>query len=621
MLLAAAGALFVASPEAVGSYRQAAAALSSLDFDFCGGRSNVDGSHTFLLDAAADLAILLSEDEMKAYAGVNVTGIYFNLKATGNVETFVMRKADGKILASAAVENPFGLTEVKFDTPLKLDAGDGELFVGVSAPKDASVVLSGLHHERGNFIRFNSGSGVDEWTSGFKGDEGVFAIGLTLEGENMPVDARIREAQYTLEPLDGVCHVTGFIENMSTSRMTQCVVRQRVSRPRGTGDDVVCTVGDAFTYALTTANVTIQAEAEPGGLVPFELDVPLKEEGMLTMELYVTSVNGSADAIPGNGTGRLPLYAGGRSGFTRGVVVEEGTGTWCGNCVIGIAAIDRMKRKYPETFIPISLHDDNMRPLDNYMAILGLFDGLPSSIIDRKPTLMPYPTMEALESMYLQESTLAKAGLKASAEFSDHGRTGIRVQAETEFGDSSADSYMIATAVTEDNLGPYYQTAYATPEQLGMEYDFSRMIYNDVARDIDYPAPDTPQGNIPGKELAGQKKTFDFTVSVPRNVRDLDSMRVAVMLIDRETGIIENACSCGISPYSGLGIEKTDVSEVGERVCVNDRIIYISGATDASVYSTDGTLLGIAISGSFQVASPGLYIVRTPGSAHRILVR
>lgn len=42
----------------------------------------------------------------------------------------------------------------------------------------------------------------------------------------------------------------------------------------------------------------------------------------------------------------------------RNVVVEEGTGTWCGYCPRGTVAIKRMNEKYPDQFIGIAVQDD-----------------------------------------------------------------------------------------------------------------------------------------------------------------------------------------------------------------------------------------------------------------------
>ena len=50
-----------------------------------------------------------------------------------------------------------------------------------------------------------------------------------------------------------------------------------------------------------------------------------------------------------------------QSAFNRKVVMEEGTGTWCGYCPEGMATILRMKEKYPDNFIAVAIHDDDDR--------------------------------------------------------------------------------------------------------------------------------------------------------------------------------------------------------------------------------------------------------------------
>lgn len=593
--------------------------LQTLDFDFCGGREISDFPQSITLPAEAELAISLSDDEVKGYTRVTAKGIYFNFNASGTVEVFVRKVSDGTILATGKVENPSGWTEVVFDEPFKLLTSQGSLLVGISAPEGAEIPLAALHHRQANNIRF-IGEPDAVWLSGYEAEKGAFPIGLMLEAESIPVDARIREVEYTLEPLDGVCHVKGYIENMSVGDISEYVLRQRVSHPFGSGDDIVCAIASDFVHAITSDDSTVAATIRPKELFPFEVDVAVPESGMFNIEVYTTKINGTTERIPSNGTGLLTVYSGGISGFKRRVVVEEGTGTWCGNCTMGIAAIDRMKRKYPDTFIPISLHYDNMQPLDSYAAIQSLFSSLPASIVDRKASMMPYPTMEAFESLYLEESTIAGAEIIASAEFADSQGTTVNIHTESVFGEPLADGrFTIGVVVLEDNVGPAYQSSYYTAEQLGMDYNFTRMMYNDVARDIHYPSPSSPGGDIAGF-TPGEPVCNDILLPVPRNVMDISQMHLAILLINQKSGEIENAYACGISPYSSVGIKSVDGGNDKVSLAVDGDMIHITGALGASLYSPTGALIGSTTDGSLRAPAPGLYIVRTSTSSHRVFI-
>ena len=69
--------------------------------------------------------------------------------------------------------------------------------------------------------------------------------------------------------------------------------------------------------------------------------------------------------------------------YTRRMVVEEGTGAWCGWCVKGIVGLRYMNATYPDQFIGIAVHNGDMYTVNNYNLAGEIFRRL--SQLPRQP--------------------------------------------------------------------------------------------------------------------------------------------------------------------------------------------------------------------------------------------
>lgn len=71
-------------------------------------------------------------------------------------------------------------------------------------------------------------------------------------------------------------------------------------------------------------------------------------------------------------------------------VVEEFTGTWCGNCPRGFAAMKAMKRLHAEQFVGLAYHNkDSMMVMDGENFPVNI-TGFPSATIERGEVIDPY---------------------------------------------------------------------------------------------------------------------------------------------------------------------------------------------------------------------------------------
>ena len=70
------------------------------------------------------------------------------------------------------------------------------------------------------------------------------------------------------------------------------------------------------------------------------------------------------------------------------VVIEEGTGQWCGYCPMGILSFEYLKEIYPDQFIGIAVHNNDNMMVDEYDAGLH-FSQFPLGYANRVVTCQP----------------------------------------------------------------------------------------------------------------------------------------------------------------------------------------------------------------------------------------
>lgn len=569
--------------------------IYAYDFDYCGGYAGESGEG--INTPNAEFAIKITAEELKPYAGKPITSVQMNNSWYRNAYAFVYRASDGELLARQEMTplEKHVWNSVRFAKPYVIDPADGDLLVGYGMLDRAQCAFSKYSHSNANYFREIG----NEWTEGFYAGGGAWLISVTIEGEKMPVDARIREVQYNPVCTDGVLHVSGLLENCCMFGMTECEV----------GYTVTCE-GAETPLASGTFKYTMDFVPHKS-FAPFEADVPIGGMGNLIVELEVLTVNDKSDEVRCNGSGPLAVKARGKSEFTRNVVMEEGTGTWCCYCPRGIAGIEQMKAKYGDSFIAICVHQDVMAADESYESVLRLFPGLPGSIIDRKCDLMPDPNFSDLEAAYLQEVNIADCAVEATAEFAGTDDCFISVCTKTQFVEGADDTYKIACAVVEDGYGPYVQTSNYSPEELGLSCDFDKMMYDHVARSIYYAADDEGAGHIINS-IPGKAQVHTLKFDTPTNIQDASKIRLVVMVMNNATGAIENAVEIPIGENTAIA----SVSEPAFNVTVNGLTVSVDGVSGSmALYNCSGIKIAQSTNGTLSAPTPGLYILVTPCSS------
>jgi len=265
------------------------------------------------------------------------------------------------------------------------------------------------------------------------------------------------------------------------------------------------------------------------------------------IDVDITSVNGGADADPTNNTGSTLINTVSQLA-TKGVLLEEGTGTWCQWCPRGKVAMEYMTSTYPN-FIGIMVHNGDPMAVAAYDNAAN-FGGYPSANVDRV-LLDQGVSQAAFESYYnARQGLIVPASLSASVSGSGNSIT-IDAMA-TFYTEFSSANYRLGVILYEDGVtgtgnGYNQANAYAGGgngvmggyESLPNPVPAAQMVYDNVGRALLGTYNGQP-GSVPTSITDGQQATHTFNYTIPAAF-DRANLRGVVVLIDQATGEVVNA--------------------------------------------------------------------------------
>ena len=347
------------------------------------------------------------------------------------------------------------------------------------------------------------------------------------------------------------------------------------------------------------------------------------EEGInLPLNISVGSVNGEAAEKTESSeiTGWLSCV---KDGYKKAFVVEEWTGTWCGNCPLGIVGMDYMKEKYGDDgFIGIAVHQGDEMQVSSYMSFLQEYEpyGFPGCIVNRSKIMMP--SKAELEAYYTETKDVESfADIDVKASYDPATPREMNVEATVRFKlPYEGDDFRLAFVATEDHLGPYTQTNYFS----GLNADYGgwekkgayvNWYFDEVARIIK--DCDGIAESLPATFEADKEYTYATTLRTAY-INDIDKSDIIVLLLNGKTGEISNAAKFHMFDYTSVG----KVAESDVRILPLRGGLKIEGEyADCSVYTLDGQLAAKASGAETVGLNAGMYVVRVADAAGNVTVR
>lgn len=563
------------------------------------------------------VAIELTADDLAPYYGKKIAGVRFNL-GQGETSTCVFVKnltlengqivdmadvatSDKSVTSAAGATNTGEWHEVMFDNKVELSSSFQELFVGFNYKQTSSNYPIGVNSKvDGPFFMYanipsSQGGKGAAWYQFQSGGMGL-AIQLIVEGDF---------GQNNVQPLDfgNVMVAKGKTKNVAISFRN---------------------LGSKFTSIDYTISLDGKAGAEQhldfgkdfglGGTHTVEIPFAVASElGKNAITLTVTKVNGAENACAIK-TATGTLYTVERE-FVKRSVVEQFTGTGCGNCPSGHVAMHNMHNLYGDQFIGIALHQFNQSdPMYNISYDLG-FTGAPQCMVNRSSgVLAPYEQMPEVLKASLNEIALAEVTVAGT--FTDED---TKVNATASVESLVAGDYNIAFMLTADGLtgttkswkqsnyfckgGGRYNSQASMPDDLKFLWDMGSSYvetYNDVLIASSYVSSNN-KATLPTL-VANGTVSSEYTMKMPTKVAlkkalKLDQIYVVALLLDKKTGAIVNAGRARVTGSTGI----EDVTTGSE-------------ATVVARYNVNGV----------QIAAPvkGINIVKmSDGTTRKVLVK
>jgi hypothetical protein len=291
--------------------------------------------------------------------------------------------------------------------------------------------------------------------------------------------------------------------------------------------------------------------------------------------------------------------------FHRKILIDKATGTWCTNCPEGDLLVESLQDVYGDDIIPLATHTGDIMVNTAYFSNLG-FSAVPTLMANRSAATKSgssrnFPGYLATEAM-----TETIFGLNLNAYLADDGKIHVEGSVIGALDkDNSSDNYRLAYTVVRDCSGDdynyvqlsnltsvtaerYYLLPASVPAQLS--------VFHNVVSECQTGFTGIA-GSLPASIEAYNPIPVDFSVNMPNNVEEPQKAKIAVYLLDTQTGYVHNADFFDLSETTGVNniAYYDDSDSMNIRVSENG-IGTVSFPDDVSsyrvnVYRADGTLL------------------------------
>lgn len=297
----------------------------------------------------------------------------------------------------------------------------------------------------------------------------------------------------------------------------------------------------------------------------FDRKIPLEQSKTVKYQVWV-EVNGEISLKQNGSVTQVAYFP------KRNVVIEEGTGTWCAFCVLGLWAMEYLHENYSDDgFIGIGVHNDDKMTDTAYDSALGLAS-FPMGVVNRKVSCSPVTQDYKLQTTGAEPETFVDYYLKAREE-----RTFAEIEAKGSYNSDSTKidalatvksvitvdgvDYRVAFVLIENGVKGYTQmNAFAGSTQSIGGYEklpknFS-MVFDEVARGI-WPSFEGEENSLPSNLTAGEPVEYAYTIEIPETVKNKRHLELIALLLDGQTSEIMNASIFPMTEDARNGIENT----------------------------------------------------------------
>lgn len=608
--------------------------------------SEDDGIYALGLGEKCTLScgVFFPKELITKYKDNKIKSIRFAMASSNYITNFsvwITKKLGGTPIVKQNVESvQKGWNDIELSEPYDIDGS--EIYIGYSFVLSAVVepqtdgypiAVKAGDTPNGLFLSANlieNGTWYDYYGSG----NGTLLIQALVEGDNIiKNDVSFDDVTYDRALTNQEYEISGLLTNYGKNEVSSIDVSYELG-------GVSKQVNVPFTTPVSSFGRTV---------FPIKITTPAND-GRYDVKIKIEKVNGVIDENLNDNEKTTTMICMEES-FPRKTVVEEGTGVGCGWCPRGIVGMEKLKEKYPDTFIGIAIHwdvvvADPMKVSDFLPIIQAMGGGFPSCIVNRSLVADPYHGNDSQEFgidkvFDLAQATPCEASVSLSTAYADDKKTKVNVTSQVVFNYSCENvPYKIAYVVVEDGVTGAKQTNYynesfysqnvGNPSTIPADlekfkkspYTITNLAFNDVAVGI-YDCLGI-EGSLSGTIEKNKAKLHTHTITLPAKVQNKDNVRIVALLLDAVTGEIVNAQQVRIGEATG----NKEIKDNGfsATVEVSNALLTVTTTENAvaDLYSVDGTKVATAtINGSATIPVAGLkgtYIVRV-NNGNDVVVR
>jgi len=261
----------------------------------------------------------------------------------------------------------------------------------------------------------------------------------------------------------------------------------------------------------------------------------------------VSLVNGSADANPGDNSVELSTTVASQV-VAKKVIIEEGTGTWCGWCTRGIVALNQVNADYPNDQISIAVHNGDPMVVAAYNSGAA-FSGFPGMNVDRE--LKGVDISPSNIGNYVASRKSIPTPVLLGGQYTIEGSTLTATANAQFFVNLTNANYRLAAIVVEDGVkgtaSGYRQANYYAGGANGPMGGFENkpnpipaadMVYDHVGRAL-LGGYHGQENSVPAAITDQQVVNYTFTYTIPSGYNP-EELHVALLLIDQSDKTIIN---------------------------------------------------------------------------------
>lgn len=522
----------------------------------------------------------MTQDDIKTYAGSKVVGfsVYSPTDQNNRTNTITEGRffySTDPSLSSLNYTQDFKLSTTAYDVnkvstteSYTITGEEPVLYFGYSV-----VVEDGMYYVPIDFVETDPTAGIigvsedgvglpTQWMS-FGTSYGALCMSVTLEGQNFPSSLAFDDIPAT------ICLELGKKSAVPIGLSAVC------------GSPI-----DSFEIEYTMGGKlysSVYSYAEPilpgvNRYMGAQLEFPAQNVAFNeAVEFRLTKLNNK----PIDGSSAVAQVRAMENPPVRHTLMEEYTGTWCGYCPRGFAAMEYMRENYPE-FVVASYHSgsgDVPDPMEVTQDFPVMVSGFPSASLNRNYTCDPYdgtgtysklpvPVIGDIEDLNAVP-TAWSVNVSHEWESADVLTAKAEVSNVAGYGNGN---YQIAYLLIADGLtgktARWYQTNYYysdSPKYVeelnafcrGGEYAKSKVLltYNDVVVSAD--GIHGVEGSIPNSLEADTKAehsmSFDLTKIPSTMTVDPNKLRVIAAVLDARGNVL-NCAKDEVNDHDTVGV-------------------------------------------------------------------